>query len=229
MQRRLMQFVESPTRETYLAVREAALAETPLPIAATDLASLADLLEAEAHDELLARIDALPASKVLSPRVHYLAAEAAEALGDLETVELERFLFVVCLRGLLATGDGTRHATYSVCHATDEHDLLETSGLAAARQQVVEHDGALCDVVTCTDGREVWFDVSAVLSRPLLSDSARKPARKSARNSAARKPAARAAKAAATTSGKVSTRQALSRTATQTTRSAARRRVPSSG
>jgi hypothetical protein len=226
MQRRLMQFVESPTRETYLAVREAALAETPLPIAATDLASLADLLEAEAHDEVLARIDALPASKVLSPRVHYLAAEAAEALGDLDTVELERFLFVVCLRGLLATGDGTRHAPYSVCHATDEHDLLETSGLAAARQQVVEHEGALCDVVTCTDGREVWFDVSAVLSRPLLSDTARKPAR----NSATRKPAARAGKAAgAASSGKVSTRQAPSRTATQTTRSAARRRVPSSG
>jgi hypothetical protein len=226
MQRRLMQFVESPTRETYLAVREAALAETPLPIAATDLASLADLLEAEAHDELLARIDALPASKVLSPRVHYLAAEAAEALGDLDTVELERFLFVVCLRGLLATGDGTRHAPYSVCHATDEHDLLETSGLAAARQQVVEHEGALCDVVTCTDGREVWFDVSAVLSRPLLSESARKPAR----NSATRKPAARAGKAAsASSSGKVSTRQAPSRTATQTPRSAARRRVPSSG
>jgi hypothetical protein len=226
MQRRLMQFVESPTRETYLAVREAALAETPLPIAATDLATLADLLEAEAHDEVLARIDALPASKVLSPRVHYLAAEAAEALGDLETVELERFLFVVCLRGLLATGDGTRHAPYSVCHATDEHDLLETSGLAPARQQVVEHEGALCDVVTCTDGREVWFDVSAVLSRPLPSDSARK----SARVNAARKPAARVGKAAsATSSGKVSTRRAPSRTATQTTRSAARRRVPSSG
>jgi hypothetical protein len=215
MQRRLMQFVESPTRETYLAVREAALAETPLPIAATDLATLANLLEAEAYDEVLARIDALPASKVLSPRIHYLAAEAAESLGDVETVELERFLFVVCLRGLLATGDGTRHAPYSVCHATDEHDLLETNGLAPAGQQFVEHAGSLCDVVTCTDGREVWFDVSAVLSRPLPGDSIHE----SGDNAAARKTAARIDKAASASPRRQSTR---------TTRSAARRRVPSS-
>lgn len=217
MQRRLMQFVESPTRETYLAVREAALAESPLPIDATDLALLASLLEGEAFEELLARIDALPASKVLSPRVHYLAAEAAEALGDSESVELERFLFVACLRGLLATGDGTRHAPYSVCHASDEHDLLATHGLAAAGQQVIEHEGALCDVVTCTDGREVWFDVSAVLSRPV---DVRPANARAARQTAARQGAVRVGQ----TGNAPPARQA-----TRTKRSAARRRVPSSG
>jgi hypothetical protein len=228
MQRRLMQFVESPTRETYLAVREAALAETPLPMDATDLAQLASLLEVEAYEEVLDRIDALPASKVLSPRVHYLAAEAAAALGDMETVELERFLFVACLRGLLATGDGTRHAPYSVCHASDEHDLLATNGLEAAGQQVVEHEGALCDIVTCTDGREVWFDVSAVLARPVATRSVGGPA---ARKSAARKAAARksAVREPVVRGNQAAGASTSSRKATRTKRSAARRRVPSSG
>jgi hypothetical protein len=166
MQRRFTQFVESPTRENYLAVRDAVLRRTPLPIAAADLAELMRLFDAEAYDELLARIELLPPSKVLSPRIHFLAAEAAEALGDIESGEVERLLFVLCLQGLLATGDGTAAAPYSVCHASDEHDLLEALGCEIAAQALVEREGRLCDRVTCSDGRQVWFDATVLFSRP---------------------------------------------------------------
>ncbi|MCI0361294.1 MAG: DUF4919 domain-containing protein [Planctomycetaceae bacterium] len=166
MQRRFTQFVESPTRENYLAVRDAVLRRTPLPIQAADLAELVRLLEAEAYEEVLARVELLPASKVLSPRVHYITAEAAEALGDEETGELARMLFVLSLRGLLATGDGTEAAPYAICHASDEHDLLDCLGREFASQALVERDGRLFDVVTCADGRQVWFDATAVFCRP---------------------------------------------------------------
>jgi hypothetical protein len=166
MQRRFTQFVESPTRENYLAVRDAVLRRTPLPIQAADLAELVRLLEAEAHEEVLERVELLPASKVLSPRVHFVTAEAAEALGDAETGELERMLFVLSLRGLLATGDGTEAAPYAICHASDEHDLLDCLGWELASQALVERDGRLLDVVTCADGRQVWFDATAVFQRP---------------------------------------------------------------
>ena len=166
MQRRFTQFVESPTRENYLAVRDAVLRRTPLPIQAADLAELVRLLDAEAHEEVLERMELLPPSKVLSPRVHFLTAEAAEALGDVETGEVERFLFVLCLRGLLATGDGTPAAPYSVCHASDEHDLVEVLGCEIAAQALVEREGRLYDVLTCSDGRQVWFDATASFQRP---------------------------------------------------------------
>lgn len=166
MQRQFTRFVESPSRENYLAVRTAVLRRTPLSIEAKELAELVRLLDAGEYRELLDRIELLPATKVLSPRVHFLAAEAAEALGDGEACELERFLFVLCLQGLLATGDGTAACPYSVCHASDELDLLETAGHELAAQELVEHEGKLCDVVTCADGRRVWFDVSALFSGP---------------------------------------------------------------
>ncbi|MEX2173931.1 MAG: hypothetical protein WD872_06180 [Pirellulaceae bacterium] len=175
MQRRFTRFVESPSRENYLAVRDAVLRLTPLPIQATDLAELVRMLDAGQFQEVLDRIELLPPSKVLSPRVHFLAAEAAEELGDANAGELERFLFVLCLKGLLATGDGSRGAPYSVCHATDEHDVLEANGYEAAGQTLVEHDGRACDLITCSDGRQFWFDVSALLSRP------KRPARRSRR------------------------------------------------
>jgi len=184
MQRRFTQFVESPTRENYLAVRDAVLRRTPLPIQAADLAELMRLLDAEAHREVLERMELLPASKVLSPRVHFLTAEAAEALGDAATGEVERFLFVLCLQGLLATGDGSETAPYAVCHASDEHDLLEVLGCEIAAQALVERDGRLLDVATCSDGRQIWFDATALFQRPQAGPAKRRQkaiARKSGR------------------------------------------------
>jgi hypothetical protein len=173
MQRRFMQFVESPTRENFLAVRQAVLRRTPLPILATDLAELVRLLEAGEYDEVLRRVELLPPSKALSPRVHFLLAEAAEALGDARTCELERFLFVLTLRGLLATGDGSPAAPYAICHASDENDLLDCLGLESAAQSLVERNGRWLDRVVCSDGREVWFDITAAIRRP---KSPRRPA-----------------------------------------------------
>jgi hypothetical protein len=175
MQRQLTALVEQPSRATYLAARDAVLRLSPLPLAASDLAIVERLLDEQQFAEVLDRLDALPPSRVLSPRVHFLAAEAAAALGDHESIELERSLFVIVLQGLLATGDGTPANPYIVCHASDEYDVLETLGLEPAGQSLVEHGGGLCDVLTCSDGREVWFDVTDLLNRPAR---ARKPAAK---------------------------------------------------
>lgn len=166
MQRQLTAFVEQPSKKTYLAVRAAVLRESPLPIAATQLASLERLLDEGAATEVLDRIDALPLPKVLSPRVHLLAAEAADVLQDAQRGELERMLFVITLRGLLATGEGTPAEPYIVCQASDEHDIAEALGLEPAGQSLVEHAGKLCDVLICTDGRELWFDLAGSVSRP---------------------------------------------------------------
>src|SRR5262245_18029077 len=171
MQRELAAFAEHPTRATYVAAREAVMRRSPLAIASTDFAALERLFSDQAYRELLDRLSALPPSKILSPRIHFLAAEAAEALGDASAVELERSLFVLTLQGLLATGDGTRGNPYLICHATDEYDILEALGQESARQTLVEHEGRMCDVLRCTDGREVWFDVTPIISRPSLRKS----------------------------------------------------------
>jgi hypothetical protein len=175
MQRQLAAFVEHPSKATFLAARDAVLRHCPLPLVAADLADLVRLLERREYEILLDRLDALPASKVFSPRVHYLAAEAAEALGLAADVELERSLFVLTLQGLLTTGDGSQTNPYIVCHPTDEYDVVEALGHEPAGQSLVEHQGRLYDVLLCTDGREIWFDITDLLIRP---PQAKKAARK---------------------------------------------------
>jgi hypothetical protein len=165
MRRQLTAFVEQPGKATYLSAREAVLRLSPLPIVATDLADLARMLERGEAQAVLDRIDALPPSKVLSPRIHFLAAEAAEIVGDVSAVELERLLFVITLQGLLATGDGTPGNPYIVCHATDEHDIVEVLGLEPAGQTLVRRAGRLHDELICSDGRHLSFDVTEILVR----------------------------------------------------------------
>ncbi|HEY2414565.1 MAG TPA: hypothetical protein VGI40_20125 [Pirellulaceae bacterium] len=170
MQRQLAALVEQPSKTTFLAARDAVLRQSPVPLAAGQIAELDRLLEQEDYSALLDRLDALPPSKVLSPRIHFLAAEAADALGRLADTELERCLFVITLQGLLATGDGTKANPYVVCHASDEHDVLDALGREVSRQVVAEYSGRVCDVLRCTDGREVWFDVTEVV-KPLCLKS----------------------------------------------------------
>lgn len=184
MQRQLTAFVEQPSKRNFLAVRAAVLRATPLPIAAIALAEVERLLDEGAAAEVLDRIDALPSAKVLSPRVHLLAAEAADLLGDAERSELERFLFVLVLRGILATGDGTAANPYAVCQPTDGHDIAEALGLEPASQTLVESHGKLCDVLTCSDGRELWLDVTESLRRPRQKPTRQKTARKAKRRPA---------------------------------------------
>ena len=166
MQRQLAAFVEQPCKATFLAARDAVLRYSPLPLVTAEIADLDLLLEHEEHQALLDRLDVLPPSKVLSPRIHYLAAEAAEALGNVADVELERSLFVLTLQGLLSTGDGSRGNPYIVCHPSDEYDVLAALGHEAAGQSLFGHEGRLFDVLLCSDGREVWFDVTDLLARP---------------------------------------------------------------
>jgi hypothetical protein len=163
MQRQLAAFVEQPCKETFLAARDALLGQSLLPLLASEIAELDRLLADQQLEALLDRLDTLPPSKVLSPRIHFLAAEAAEALGRASDVELERSLFVLTLQGLLATGDGTRENPYVVTHPTDEYDVLATLGLRSAGQSLTERNGRLYDIQLCEDGCELWFDVTDLL------------------------------------------------------------------
>jgi hypothetical protein len=169
MQRQIAAFVEQPSRKTFLAARDAVLRESPLPLIAAQFVELDRMLDQEQYQDVLDRLDALPPAKVLSPRVHFLAAEAADALGHAADRELERCLFVVTLKGLLATGDGTSANPYLICNSSDEHDILEALGCEASQHSIVENAGRMCEVVACSDGREVWFDVTEVLATPKLT------------------------------------------------------------
>lgn len=171
MQEELQTFLEAPGARTYRRVREALVEElastghtaTCSPVVPAELAELAATSQ---FTTLLERIDELQPAWALSPRVHFLAALAAEECGDEEVAEIERFTFQACLEGILATGDGTAAAPYLITYLSDEYDVLAALGLEPRSQKLVEQRGMLCDVAKCLDGEEVWFELTGIVHDP---------------------------------------------------------------
>lgn len=171
MQEELQTFLEAPTARNYRRVRESLLEYVASLDAAPSLspriiAELTELTLAEQFSAVLAQVDELQPAWALSPRVHYLAALAAEESGDQEGAELERFTFQSCLEGILATGDGTADAPYLITYLSDEYDVLCALGLETQSQVMLEQRGMICDVAKCLDGEEVWFELTGVVHDP---------------------------------------------------------------
>jgi hypothetical protein len=160
----LQAFLEAPSARTYRCVREALLDEvasaSPEALSLTVLVELTELAAAGDFQTLLERTEELAPVWALSPRLHYLAALAAEELGDAETAALERFTFQACLEGILSTGDGSPESPYLITYVSDEYDVAAALGLEPRSQSLVEQPGYLCDVVKCLDGEEVWFELT---------------------------------------------------------------------
>ena len=172
-------FLESPSRATYLAARSAWLrlvaqpSKPVRPLHPAEFTELAARLETGDATGVIEQVHAWRSRAALSPRAHYLTAEAHAALGQGEPAELERWVFQACLQGILATGDGTRRKPYVIAQLSDEYDVLKQLGLHCEQQRFVQHGRKACDVLACEGGREVWFDVTDLTQVPAEAVPAR--------------------------------------------------------
>ncbi|MEQ8787318.1 MAG: hypothetical protein RIC55_13515 [Pirellulaceae bacterium] len=163
MQQHYQAFLEEPTAANYRRVRGAILALPDFQPSMLSLHVAASLCGQRHHAEASAQLEEMSPDWALSPRYHQLAAQLAEALGDEEDAEVEQFAACCCLRGLLATGDGSRMFPYLLTYTSDAQDILGFRGLRPVRQALHEHRGRRYDVVACGDGGNYWFDVTDLM------------------------------------------------------------------
>lgn len=132
-----------------------------------DFPRLTALLADGGAHEVLEELSSLPLWLRLSPRVHDLAARAAELTAQSDDAEVERYLFSRCAAGILASGDGCPDSPYLAVQAADEAVILAILGREPLSQAVIEARDRILDVVICRDGGEVCFDVTHLLRLPL--------------------------------------------------------------
>lgn len=159
-------FVEQPSRATFLAARSAWLTLNVAPLTPADLQSVAELLAAGEAAAVIKRVHGWKARAAFSPRAHYFAGEAHALLGELDQAECERMVFTACLQGILATGDGSRRKPYLISQIPDEYDVLKLLGLNCEKQRLVQNKSRSCDVLSCEDGSQVWFNISDLVAVP---------------------------------------------------------------
>ncbi len=167
----VLKFLEQPTQQNFLKARQAVIASKEYQSAAGDeLDELTRLLREKRYRETQNRIVQLLPKLYLSPRVHMIASEAAKGLarsndrelkmGD-DTIQKEYQHGRNCLDAIYKSGNGTQEQPYLVLRMIDEADLLVALGKEVADQSYVRQGEKIYDVVECTDGTKVWFDISS--------------------------------------------------------------------
>lgn len=174
MQREFEAFAQAPTRSSFLAAFQALLSRSRRPLAAEDFAQLLALLDAGDQAGFSQALANLPPLSALSPAVHRIAADAAQAADDQRDCQLEQYLLATCLAAILQTGDGSAASPYVVTCTMDERHVCEVLGLAPRSQALLNFRGKALDVIECAGGTNVCFDVSALVPLPAPQPPRRK-------------------------------------------------------
>jgi hypothetical protein len=161
----LAAFLKEPTKESYLRLFEAVTSAPSYNPYSRDLDEATDLMSAKKHREAQEKLEKAMPNLLLSPRAHQFASIAAKGLGDDKKAESERDTAAACLKGILLTGDGSGERPYLVTRVSDEYDLLRHLKKGKKAQSLRQKDGKSYDVMSCADGSEVWFDITAMFGQ----------------------------------------------------------------
>ncbi|MGE0433427.1 MAG: DUF4919 domain-containing protein [Planctomycetota bacterium] len=159
------EFVDEPTRQNFMALRRMLIKHESYRPYSNPLAPLQQAADSEDWEGLLQAVPSAMPGMLLSARLHMLASIAHEKLGHEEDAMMEKMLYQRCLEGIRLTGQGTEEQPWLVLRVSDEYDVLFATGRTLERQSLVSSGERKLDHLVCTDGSEVWFDVTDMLMR----------------------------------------------------------------
>jgi len=155
-----LNFLQNPTGATYIRLADLMAASPDYDPYSTELASLEHLIETQQFSDVMKQVPEMMSRWVLNPRIHMIGSMAASRMGDETTAKMEGMIALGCLRGIEATGDGTRLQPFVVTYPADEYDLMMSRDKEAKSQMMVDEGEKVCDVMQFEDGSEMWFDIS---------------------------------------------------------------------
>ncbi len=161
----LQRYTYEPTPVNFVAIREAVAASSAYSPYSDDLRNAQKLAKQGRHEESLAAAQAAVGNRLLTPSLHILASAQYEMLN--QPAQASRSMAVASLvaDGILSTGDGSRRHPFLVMCTTDEYDILPFLNKQPARQSLVEDGDQHLDHHECTDGSELWFDISVAFQQ----------------------------------------------------------------
>jgi hypothetical protein len=152
--------LDTPTAESYLSVRDAVISSQFYDPYSEVLLDIEDLMEISNWNESLDKIYESMPNLLLNPRAHLFRAIIYENKGENDLAQLEHEIASLCIAGILATGDGTRDHPYLTIGTSDEFDVLSHLGKDFTSSKHIEEKNRHLDLFICSDGTEVWFDIT---------------------------------------------------------------------
>jgi len=160
MREELVQFVQSPDRDNYLAFRAKLIASDAYEPYSDEVDTAGGLYEENKIDEARDTLQNAMGNLILSPRAHQLLGFLYHKLGDDNLAQMEMMISQACIEGILATGDGSEEKPYIVARTSDEHDVIESFEKQHKMQSLSHRGKKHLDLIQCTDGSAYWFDIT---------------------------------------------------------------------
>jgi hypothetical protein len=108
---------------------------------------------------------------LLSPLAHFILSQAYLDLKREDDAEGEKAMGCLILKSILATGKGTKKKPYAVMRVEDEKDVLSALKKQANAQFLVRDKSRVFDLLQCSDGSEVYFDITLMFGRGIEKET----------------------------------------------------------
>ena len=160
-----LQFLKKPTPEGFQGLRQQVAASDRYAPYSNELDML---MAAFCAGESQAAIDLFWRSfpnLLLSPLAHFILCQAYQDLKRENEAEGEKAMGRLIMKSILATGKGTKKRPYAVMRVEDERDVLSVLKKQAGTQLLVRDKSQVFDLLQCSDGSEVYFDITLMYGR----------------------------------------------------------------
>lgn len=157
MKNYLAKFIEEPTKENFLLLRNDIVSDENYNPYSKDWDQLTDLLDAEKYEEA---IEFSTVNLFLSPRAHLYKQYAYEKLGNQNYADIEGMIAHRIMDGIEMTGDGTIENPYLVTSIIDESDMLMRWDENFFSQSLKHSNNKSFDIITTVSGKEYYFDIT---------------------------------------------------------------------
>ena len=108
---------------------------------------------------------------LLSPLAHFMLSQAYLDLKREDEAEGEKAMGRLILKSILATGKGTKKRPYAVMRVEDEKDVLSALKKQAGAQFLIRDKSRVFDLLQCSDGSEVYFDITLMFGRGIEKEA----------------------------------------------------------
>jgi hypothetical protein len=160
-----LEFLKGPSTEGFKSLRQQVAASDRYAPYSNELDILVAALGA-GHPQ--AAIDLFWRSfpnLLLSPLAHFILCQAYQDLKRENEAEGEKAMGRLIMKSILATGKGTKKRPYAVMRVEDERDVLSVLKKQAGTQFLMKDKSQVFDLLQCSDGSEVYFDITMMYGR----------------------------------------------------------------
>ena len=163
MKEKFITYLQTPTLENFLSVREALLKTDKFNPYSDELDDVPARLESGDFKSVVEKIHRhLWPNHLLSPGAHFHLSFACHKLGQEQEAQAEYFIYGSLMRGIEQTGDGTPDKPFLVSRTSDEYDYLFAHRLSFAGQALMMKNGREFDVMSVEGRDSIWFDITEI-------------------------------------------------------------------